>query len=100
MRNADGGCSRTPAEPAASAMPLRVGAGRPDPTPMGVGGRYERRELLESILEPSARIHPDYVATVISTRSGRVLQGILRLRSGEFRRRNHDLGSREESASL
>ena len=52
--------------------------GRLGPDLMGVGGRLSGEELLEAVLEPSARIHPDYAATVLATTSGRVLQGIVR----------------------
>lgn len=45
----------------------------------GVGGRYERREdLLRAVVEPSAAIHPDYAATTIAARDGRVFSGIVR----------------------
>ncbi len=42
------------------------------------GGRVSNAEIVDSILEPSAKIHPDYGSTVIALKSGRVLQGILR----------------------
>ncbi|MDG3007941.1 PQQ-dependent sugar dehydrogenase [Paludisphaera mucosa] len=42
----------------------------------GLGG--ERSEILDSILDPSAKIHPDYVSTVVALTSGRVLQGLVR----------------------
>ena len=52
--------------------------GKLGPGLLGVGGRYDRSGLLDTILEPSAKIHPDYAATVIATKSGRVIQGIVR----------------------
>jgi putative heme-binding domain-containing protein len=45
---------------------------------MGVGARYDRAGLLEAIVDPSAKIHPDYASSVIETSSGRVVQGISR----------------------
>ena len=54
----------------------RGGKLAPDLT--GVGGRLDRSGLLQSILEPSATIHPDYRSLVVATKGGRVFQGILR----------------------
>jgi putative heme-binding domain-containing protein len=48
------------------------------PDLLGVGGRYDREGLLESVLNPSAKIHPDYVGTIVVTTSGKVITGILR----------------------
>ncbi len=52
--------------------------GRIGPDLTGVGGRLAGPELIEAILEPSAKLHPDYSSTTIATRSGRVLRGIVR----------------------
>jgi putative heme-binding domain-containing protein len=52
--------------------------GRLGPDLMGVGGRLTRAEILEAVLEPSAKIHPDYTATVIATKAGQILSGIVR----------------------
>ncbi len=57
--------------------------GGPGPTPgpdlSGLGGgRASREEILDAILEPSSRIHPDYASTVVALKSGQVVQGILR----------------------
>lgn len=48
------------------------------PDLLGVGSRYDQAGLLESILQPSAKIHPDYVGTIVVTTSGKVHTGILR----------------------
>lgn len=48
------------------------------PDLLGVGGRYDREGLLESILNPSAKIHPDYVGTIVVTKAGKTFTGILR----------------------
>ncbi len=42
------------------------------------GGRSNSAEILDAILEPSAKIHPDYGSTVVALKSGRVVQGLLR----------------------
>ena len=49
----------------------------PDLTGLG-GGRATLAEILDAILEPSAKIHPDYASTTVALKSGRVLDGILR----------------------
>jgi putative heme-binding domain-containing protein len=49
----------------------------PDLTGLG-GGRISTAEILDAILEPSAKIHPDYASTVVALKSGQVLQGLLR----------------------
>jgi putative heme-binding domain-containing protein len=43
----------------------------------GQAGRSDAAEILDSILEPSAKIHPDYASTTVVLRSGQVLQGIV-----------------------
>ena len=49
----------------------------PDLSGLG-GGRARPEEILESILEPSSKIHPDYAPMVVALRSGRVVQGVVR----------------------
>ncbi|WP_165072607.1 PQQ-dependent sugar dehydrogenase [Paludisphaera rhizosphaerae] len=44
----------------------------------GLTTANDRGELLDAILDPSAKISPDYVATVVGLKSGRVLQGLVR----------------------
>jgi putative heme-binding domain-containing protein len=45
----------------------------------GLGGsRVGVADILDAILEPSAKIHPDYASTVVALKSGRVLHGLLR----------------------
>jgi putative heme-binding domain-containing protein len=46
-----------------------------------VGGKLDRTHLIESILDPSAEITQGYHATVIETRSGRVVTGIVKAES-------------------
>ena len=61
-------------------LPRRRGRGAtlgPDLAGLG-GGRVGPAEILDAILEPSAKIHPDYASTVVALKSGRVLQGLLR----------------------
>jgi putative heme-binding domain-containing protein len=46
-----------------------------------VGGKLDRTHQIEAILDPSAEIPQGYHATVIETRSGRVLSGIVKAES-------------------
>src|SRR4029079_12149871 len=53
--------------------------GKIGPDLSGVGGeRSSRAELLDAIIDPSAKIHPDYASTIVLLRSGKIAQGILR----------------------
>ena len=49
----------------------------PDLSSLG-GGRTGAAEILDAILDPSAKIHPDYASTLVARKSGRVVQGLLR----------------------
>lgn len=42
-----------------------------------IGKKYDRAQLLESILEPSKRLDPPYVPYLAETHDGRVLSGLL-----------------------
>lgn len=44
----------------------------------GIGGKYDRRELIRSVLEPSNRLLSGYEMTVIATSGGEVLQGVVK----------------------
>jgi putative heme-binding domain-containing protein len=46
-----------------------------------VGGKLDRTHLIESVLDPSAEIPAGYHATVIETKAGRVLTGIVKAES-------------------
>jgi putative heme-binding domain-containing protein len=61
-------------------LPRRRGAGPAlGPDLAGLGrGRVGVADILDAILEPSAKIHPDYASTVVALKSGRVPQGLLR----------------------
>ncbi len=48
-----------------------------------VGGKFDRTHLIESILDPSAEIPQGYHATIIETRAGRVLTGIVKAESAK-----------------
>ncbi len=52
--------------------------GRIGPDLLGVGGRLNPAEILEAILEPSSKIHPDYASTTVATSAGQVLVGLVR----------------------
>jgi putative heme-binding domain-containing protein len=46
-----------------------------------IGGKLDRTHLIEAILDPSAEIAPEYHATIIETKSGRVFTGIVKSES-------------------
>jgi putative heme-binding domain-containing protein len=46
-----------------------------------IGGKFDRTHLIESILDPSAEITQGYHATIIETKSGRIVTGIVRSES-------------------
>jgi putative heme-binding domain-containing protein len=46
-----------------------------------IGGKFDRTHLIESILDPSAEILQGYHASVIATRSGRIVTGIVKSES-------------------
>jgi putative heme-binding domain-containing protein len=46
-----------------------------------IGGKFDRTHLIESLLDPSAEILQGYHATVLVTKSGRVLTGIVKAES-------------------
>jgi putative heme-binding domain-containing protein len=43
-----------------------------------VGGKLDRTHLIESVLNPSAEISPDYRSTILMTKAGRVVTGIVK----------------------
>jgi len=51
--------------------------GRVGPELTTIGKKYERAALLETILEPSKAIAPEYVPYLVETADGRVLMGFL-----------------------
>lgn len=46
-----------------------------------IGDKYTREQLIQSVLEPNARIHPDYASLTVVTNDGRVQTGVLRQRT-------------------
>jgi putative heme-binding domain-containing protein len=46
-----------------------------------IGGKFDRTHLIEAILDPSAEITQGYHVTIIETRSGRVVSGIVKSES-------------------
>lgn len=63
----------------------RVGASgkQVGPDLTGIGKKYDRRQLLESLLEPSRRIDPAFVTYVVQTDDGRSLTGVVVERTDE-----------------
>jgi putative heme-binding domain-containing protein len=48
-----------------------------------IGDKFGREDLVRAVLEPSARIHPDYGTIVATTTEGKVHTGVLRKRTHE-----------------
>ena len=48
-----------------------------------IGDKFGREQLVQSVLEPNARIHPDYGTIVAATTNGKVHTGVLRKRTDE-----------------
>ena len=46
-----------------------------------IGDKFTREQLIQSVLEPSAGIHPDYATLVVVTNDGKVHTGVLRQRT-------------------
>ncbi|MBX3414769.1 MAG: HEAT repeat domain-containing protein [Pirellulales bacterium] len=49
----------------------------------GIGGKYDRREIIRSVLEPSNRLLSGYEMTVVATSAGEVLQGVVKSDTAE-----------------
>ena len=43
-----------------------------------IGDKYDRDQLIRSVLEPNASLHPDYVAQQVRTVDGQTVTGVLR----------------------
>lgn len=48
----------------------------------GIGKKYDRAKILESILQPSLRIDPEYTTWLVETKSGQVVTGLIVRRDG------------------
>ncbi len=46
-----------------------------------IGDKYTREQLIQSVLEPNAGIHPDYASLVVITTDGKTHTGVLRRRT-------------------
>ena len=57
---------------------VRGQGGEIGPDLSDIGGKYDREQLIESVLEPSRQIVEGYRPTVLATTDGRVLTGIVR----------------------
>ena len=53
------------------------------PDLMVIGDKFDRGQIIQSILEPSARIHPDHASHAITTVEGKVITGVLQKQSTE-----------------
>ena len=45
-----------------------------------IGDKFTRDQLIQSVLEPSARLHPDHTTTTIVTMGGKTISGVLQSR--------------------
>jgi len=54
------------------------GASAVGPNLAGIALTYDRAELIRSVLEPSSRVAPSHQSTVLATRDGKVLTGVIR----------------------
>lgn len=48
-----------------------------------IGDKYARDQLIQSVLQPSAQLHPDYASQVVVTQDGKSFTGILRQQTKE-----------------
>ena len=55
---------------------LRSTGGRIGPDLTGIGGRFSRIHLIESILEPSRTLAPSYSTVVVALKDDRIMSGI------------------------
>ncbi|MBA61507.1 MAG: hypothetical protein CMJ76_03995 [Planctomycetaceae bacterium] len=53
------------------------------PDLMVIGDKFDRDQIIQSVLEPSARIHPDHASHAITTVDGKVITGVLQSQSKE-----------------
>ena len=53
------------------------------PDLMVIGDKFDRDQIIRSILEPSAQIHPDHASHAVTTVDGKVITGILQFQSNE-----------------
>jgi putative heme-binding domain-containing protein len=71
----------SPATQCATCHKVHGQGGDAGPDLSQIGGKFDRTHLIESILDPSAEITQGYRATILETRSGRVIVGIVKSES-------------------
>lgn len=54
---------------------------RAGPSLIAVGDKYSQDQMIRSVLEPSAKIHPDYGALIVTTIDGQTISGVLKNRT-------------------
>ena len=57
-----------------------------------IGDKFDRNQIIQSVLEPSARIHPDHASHAITTVDGKIITGVLQSQSLEFLELINDKG--------
>jgi putative heme-binding domain-containing protein len=50
----------------------------------GLAAKYDRAELIRSVLEPSSRIATGYQPAIVATRDGRILTGVVRTEADDW----------------
>ena len=50
------------------------------PSLQTIGDKFTRDQLIRSVLEPSARLHPDHMTTTVNTVEGKTVSGVLQSR--------------------
>ena len=53
------------------------------PDLMVIGDKLDREQMIQSVLEPSALIHPDHASHAITTVDGKIITGVLQSQSKE-----------------
>jgi putative heme-binding domain-containing protein len=56
---------------------------KPGPNLGSIGDKCYRDQLIQSVLEPSAQIHPDHATTTVVTTAGKTINGVLQSRTGK-----------------
>ena len=53
------------------------------PDLMVIGDKFDRDQIIRSVLEPSVQIHPDHASHTVTTVDGKVITGVLQFQSKE-----------------
>src|SRR5262249_19216130 len=59
-------------------------SGKAGPDLFAVGDKFPRRELIDAVLEPSASIAVGYGTTIVETKDGEEIQGVIKESTAQF----------------